>query len=108
MNEHSYWYGIATGGGFVSALLFALAWLRFRKKDKAEVNKVEASSVKTLAEAYQIKISAETLIAGQWQKITDELRLQLDEERKECDLKIAEMKRQIVSLQEEVQLLKNK
>lgn len=79
-----------------------------KRKTKADTTKVEADTLKSLADVYNIKISADLQIAQQWQKIADEIRTELDKERRECDARLQIMQKMIDDLKKEIELLKPK
>jgi len=95
VEHNNYLYGIMSGGGACGVAIVIIYWLRYRKKDRADVDKTQASSIKTLAEAYQIKVGAEIAISQEWKRITDDLKGQLHDERVECDRQLQLMQNQI-------------
>ena len=100
---------LLTGGGIVAIWTIVKYFIDRRKENRQgrkNENKTEADTLKSLAEAYSIKTGAEIQIAQQWQKLAAELRGELDEERKECDLKMEKMQLKINELKKEVEKLK--
>lgn len=97
-------YIIATGIFGLLSLLIG-RWLE-RNKTKADTNKTSADTLKSLADVYNIKVGAEIMIAQQWEKIVGELHKDLEQERKECDIKIGKMQGKIDELKSEVDQLK--
>lgn len=101
---------LGLGFSFSSALLFLLAWWRFYKRDKSNRSNKDANTTKTLAEAYQIKMSAELSIAMEWKKVADTFKTQIEEEREQCvqdmDRQRSHFEGKIKNLESQVNLLR--
>ncbi len=74
-------YLVGAGG----VILFVLAWIRFRHRDSAATNKINAESLKVKAEAQEIRAKADVLITDGALRIVDRLSADLDEARDEIE-----------------------
>jgi ABC-type phosphate transport system auxiliary subunit len=110
--DANFLYGIITSAGGGGVIWGLIQWGRNLKKDKAVAGKTdaEAFSIKqnTLTGGYQQLIQALNQIRTDERKQFQEM---MDAERKECDLKIGELKlhyeQSISALQMQIHQLKN-
>lgn len=75
-------------GGTIVAIIQAI---RYRKIDAAKSDKIEADSIKTLAESYGLRAEAEIRIAAGWEKLASDLQRTLIVERQQCANEMADM-----------------
>jgi hypothetical protein len=89
------WYqvlGLVFSGGVGGVVLYILGWIRYRKKDKSEIELAEgefsikeATADKIKAEANQLTKQTEISVADAALKITERLSIQLEAKDKELD-----------------------
>ena len=97
--------GIFLGGGAVTTIVgYIIQWLRFRKKDTFETEKVEAETQKLRMEAYQIKAEAEVTISEAALKLVQRITEECNEIRKNVD----RLEEQLVLINKELRAEKEK
>ena len=83
--------GILGGGTFASAVIFGLKWIRYRGKDKSDIDKTDAEAEKIKSEARDIRAKADVTVAEAALKLAERL-------GQECDM----TKRQLEKTQQDL------
>lgn len=97
--------GIFLGGGVVTTIATSIIqWIRFRKKDTFETEKVEAETEKLKMEALQIKAQAEVTISEAALKLVQRITEECNEIRKNVD----RLEEQLVLINKELRTEKEK